>query len=507
MRLIFVFLMLILFIPPHIIAEGENYFNHNPDCTEELSLFNDAEFTFENVPCTYTVNFTSTAPGSENFTHLWLFENEGTDETENPSFTFPGPGTYTVTHMINWQTNPVIFVQEVNVPEVKPFGDALFEYSVRHCGGSSVVSFFSYNESGTHLWNFGDGQEGTGFYPEHTYQSGGDYMVTHTVIFNECTYERTFEVIVNPACLSFGQDGQITYMEDIIGTTSDKLPTLKAEELSICFHGTIVMTAEVGVYSFNKCNIKMSPGSKIIVNPGARLSIGARSTIYACDNMWQGIEVKGGGHLRIMENSFIEDAQYALYLNNSSKILLNCFFNRNYIGIYMPPSGSLQSVQLENPINGVRFFCNDALNAPYNNANGIQQYEPGLPAQGTRSYAAILLNDLNLFTIGSTAFTSVFVADHANGFIFDNVSKTVVQGFNMRNILETAEYPGQSGRGIHCIGTGTQELLERGSGIINEPTYPLSDMSNNFFFFPFAFENVTTGIFADGVGVKASNNR
>ncbi|MBL7942038.1 MAG: PKD domain-containing protein, partial [Flavobacteriales bacterium] len=101
----------------------------------------------------------------------------GTSSTQNPSFNFPGPGTYIVklevcnSNGCCAQISHNIVVGGVGTPviTINPTpacaGTPLF-YSVT---ATNAVSYF---------WDFGDGATFTGQNPQHTYTSGNTYLVT-----------------------------------------------------------------------------------------------------------------------------------------------------------------------------------------------------------------------------------------------------------------------------------------------------------------------------------------
>jgi PKD repeat protein len=464
-----------------------------------------ADFTYNHVPCSFSVEFTAEDfQGSDDYTHYWYFGDGGESNQENPTHIFPAADDYTVIHQV-LKNDGTDFKQEtkvISIPDNVPFGKALFEFTIRTCDDQFLVYFYSYNEIGTHTWDFGDNSTGSGPYTEHEYDEAGEYSVTHTVVVGTCTYTKTYVVDIQEGCINIGTDGQTTYFEDFTTGAGALLPAQTAENLYICFHGTIVLTTQTEEYRFKNCNIQMSPGSKIVVEEDTELGFGSTSYLYACDGMWQGIEVEGGGTLLLTERSFVEDAQYAVYAHDDATLQLTNFFNRNYISLYIPASSTQQKLNLISPIWNIRFYCFQQLNTPYNNANGQQQYEPGLPTQGDYSYAGIVLNNVGSISIGSELPIYNYFYDHANGIILNDVDFAAVQNNLMKNILETNDYPGQSGRGIYCKGSGTQELFERGTGIISSPSYPLGSNYHR----PPAFENVTTGILTEGVGVTAVEN-
>jgi hypothetical protein len=90
--------------------------------------------------------------------------------------------------------------------------------------------------------------------------------------------------------------------------------------------------------------IRMQPGAKIIVAPGATLRLGfinggtgTEQGIHGCDQMWRSIEVRPGGSLYTGYN-VVQDAEYAFDLRSSAgtTTTLTSYwndFNRNHVGV------------------------------------------------------------------------------------------------------------------------------------------------------------------------------
>ncbi len=103
--------------------------------------------------------------------------------------------------------------------------------------------------------------------------------------------------------------------------------------------GEVCVTNDLTIYgnvTFLDTEFKISAGKKIIVTNGAVLTI-LRSHLYACTDMWQGIEIQNGGRIEVA-NSLIEDAIVAISSVNNNQVTnvitaTFAIFNKNYIGI------------------------------------------------------------------------------------------------------------------------------------------------------------------------------
>lgn len=119
---------------------------------------------------------------------------------------------------------------------------------------------------------------------------------------------------------------------NIIGTSGQITSNQMNNEYCINNDVTIV-----GTRIFLNSDFRIASGVRIIVPSGANLII-SHCHLYACMDMWQGIEVQPGGKLSILNNSLIEDAITAIditnnTLNNNLLRLNNSTFNKNYTAL------------------------------------------------------------------------------------------------------------------------------------------------------------------------------
>ena len=153
-----------------------------------------------------TVDFDGSSSSGTKISYEWDFDaNDGmqVDSTEqNPTYTYPEPGTYTVTLTVTDKfgttgtTNQAVTVpcEPVNSPPV-----ASFTYSSTDliCNFDGSGSYDTDGSISTYDWAFGDGSTGPGITVSHTYQEAGTYTVALTVIDNEgATDTDTQEVTV-----------------------------------------------------------------------------------------------------------------------------------------------------------------------------------------------------------------------------------------------------------------------------------------------------------------------
>ena len=244
--------------------------------------------------------------------------------------------------------------------------------------------------------------------------------VVHTHTKDGQTTTQNESITLN-ACISIGTDGVTTTFNDWI--IPGGLPAGSSIGLTFCVYGTIELDQAVTQqYSFQNCELNFAPEAKIVVEPNTILSFygnpPGENFLHGCGAMWQGIEVESGGHLNFLYNR-IEDAEYAIKLNNNAEIsILNNTFDRNFIGVYMPPSID----QLPQNYIGFRTFesnifdCTAPLSTPYTG----QQSDPALPQQQDITFAGVLLNDISGNYIGP------YAPEESLANIFRNISNGIV---------------------------------------------------------------------------------
>lgn len=139
--------------------------------------------TFSSTATGITASFTETSPTNVH-TWLWDFGDGTTDNTQNPTHTFPGPGTYQVCLTVTSACGSGTFCDSV---EVCALPAANFNYT----STGLVATFANFSSSATSfLWDFGDGNTSPMQNPTHTYASPGTYTVCLTAT-NACSSDST----------------------------------------------------------------------------------------------------------------------------------------------------------------------------------------------------------------------------------------------------------------------------------------------------------------------------
>ncbi len=421
-----------------------------------------ADFDFDLTPCSAEVSFTSLGNPSDD--HLWEFEAGATNTDPNTTFNYELfiPGTFTVTHSVTNNCGTDSEVSSLNIEDWKAY--PVFSYNI-DCGVPAVVTFQSVGQSAsnTHLWDFGDSQLSTDLNPVHPYDENGTYTVVHTVT-DACGHQETasIDVVIDCSELEFkcpctgtnelninagnGLSVSQTEIPNLLVTVNNTPNILPNTCLAI--KGRLILDQGFD-FSILGGEVRMQPGSEIVVQSGSEFGlffILNNEGIHGCEKMWRGISVESGGRLNMAFN-IIQDAQYAVNARNNATLSLRFnTFNRDYVGIYTPPSTTFQTISLPLPIGSNSFTCTPGLLQPY----------PGQsPYPGSTTFAGIEANNANL-TIGSQAGTfDINTFSGIRNGIVGNGSVLSIFRTQMSNLVGTVQdnmnvpAAGSNGVGIH----------------------------------------------------------
>ena len=141
-----------------------------------------------------TVQFTDQSAGDPT-AWQWTFEggSPSMSNQQNPSVTFPAPGTFTVTLTASNAFGSNSTSSEIVVNSLPVAGFVFQTVSGTVIFGNQSINALSYS------WNFGDGSFSNEQSPTHTYAASGTYTVELTAI-NVCgasTLQQTIQVIVS----------------------------------------------------------------------------------------------------------------------------------------------------------------------------------------------------------------------------------------------------------------------------------------------------------------------
>ena len=207
----------------------------------------------------------------------------------------------------------------------------------------------------------------------------------------ECQEKPEFEAKNEPTlCEQYESQGiYITIGTDANSYTyASTVGFTNLSDKKIKINGTLDLNVPLLFYS---AVLEFGPGAEIIIQANQTM-LASDTKMYACTNMWKGITVKSGGHLNVLEDSWIEDAQYAISAeNNASLNVQDTRFNRNYVGIRNTSATSATTIMNILNFSGNIFMCSDPLNDGYSSQ---------IPVPGEVSYAGISLNKCIASNIG-----------------------------------------------------------------------------------------------------------
>ena len=182
-----------------------------------------------------------------------------------------------------------------------------------------------------------------------------------------------------------------------------------------------------GNYAIGGGEIRMQPGSEIVVQDGASLllfGVDNNGGIHGCEEMWRGMRASTNGELTVWNNE-IRDAQYAVFGEGGSGVTVweNNFIN-NYVGIYKPETtGPLLDYFQVQPFQDNSFIYNDQ--EVYLNA-----YIGQSPLPGSQSYAGAEIYNCTVVEFGAgNEFRSLL-----NGIITEGVGLSI-SDCNFNNIV------------------------------------------------------------------------
>ncbi len=211
-------------------------------------------------------------------------------------------------------------------------------------------------------FDFGDGTTSRDLYTQHTYTSGGDYVVTLRAISSPCEFQKTLTVhLTDPVtcCLDNFNFTHTLWKPSGVNTYSNTTISVKKE-----------LHLYPGDYlQLNSVRLEMGKDAKIVIERGAKLSLNNSTiTTTTCGGyVWEGIEVWGSGDnkdqddvyglegktgILKMDYSIIENADEAISVTKKLGLgffeidnnfnggyinILNSTFRNNYTSINMWP--------------------------------------------------------------------------------------------------------------------------------------------------------------------------
>ncbi|MFZ4474912.1 MAG: NosD domain-containing protein [Saprospiraceae bacterium] len=218
----------------------------------------------------------------------------------------------------------------------------------------------------------------------------------------------------------------------------------------------------------NACYLIMNEGAEIVIPAGGDLGL-TDCTLEGCEHMWRGITVEGGGWLRANDNH-IYDAQYAIQARaNASIIVTDNEFDRNYVGVYVPPGSNNQSQTVnEYFFTGNHFTCTAALKTAFASQD---------PAPGLYTHAGVVLHNAAGFSIQQNN-----VMDGISNGVFAYQSAFSVERCTIQNLIANTSLFDLDRYGVYVENCVQAEITNS------------------------LFDQVATGVYADNSNLVVRNN-
>lgn len=266
---------------------------------------------------------------------------------------------------------------------------------------------------------------------------------------------------------------------------------------TICISGVLTINTN---FSFVGCIIKFTPGSQIIVDGSNNLTI-YFSSLFACEEMWKGIQVKENAEIDVYQTE-IEDAQYALDLIKPAVVIIkNNTLNRNYIGIRCLQSSTVPLTPFI--IKGNRYYCNSALNSPYSGQS---------PSPGIRTFCGVFASSHPALTVDGyyDSFYLSFVENifkELNNGVVAVTSNISISHSSFEYMINDGIHAGYFDTGIGIYGDYYSRITHMGRGTSDPSILTFNNCENTGVQTKASFLNTSQSIHNNiGVhGVKCTN--
>jgi gliding motility-associated-like protein len=201
--------------PVHIYATPGNYTvtytgTSNHSCVQtvsnvlSISPTPSVAFTTNSInACSPQFSFTNNSGGVGPITYTWSFGGNNTTTVNNPNYSFPSPGNYTVslvgTSSLGCTDTAFQYISIFPYPTVTVTVPSACESAIFNASATPVSGTIT-----SYLWNFGDPTSGASNTsslqnPTHAYTNVGNYNISLSVVSNQnCTGTYTAPVFIHP---------------------------------------------------------------------------------------------------------------------------------------------------------------------------------------------------------------------------------------------------------------------------------------------------------------------
>lgn len=127
-----------------------------------------------------TFDFTDLSSTFTNMTYDWDFGDGGSDTAQNPTHNYVAPGMYNVCLIVMDSCGADTVCDSVQV--FCPIPVASFTYDINNFNVEVQSTVGTLDTTASYLWDFGDGNTGSGDTTTYIYSSPGNYEVCHTIV-------------------------------------------------------------------------------------------------------------------------------------------------------------------------------------------------------------------------------------------------------------------------------------------------------------------------------------
>ena len=245
-----------------------------------------------------------------------------------------------------------------------------------------------------------------------------------------------------PCCVAI-EEGERT---KLVGNYENSPNNIYYTGQELAITGPITLVS--GNHYLIDCDVVCTANASITINSGARLYIQSGSHLYACDEMWQGIDAKNGSRIYVQSGSIIEDAETAVDIEYGTIYTINtAIFNKNYIHIdlHMPPTGSPNPA--DHRIVKSKFLCQiSSTDATHTTLLP--------PHAGGVTFMSIRATDVPKLLVGSSSISNANNFDNTGwGIYADAVDRTEVlyNNFTDLKLIGVHVLNGDGASGSHTI--------------------------------------------------------
>jgi len=317
------------------------------------------------------------------------------------------------------------------------------------------------------LWAWGNNLYGTVGIGSTANKIAPPKQVNYSGSLNQCNAIPTEANHPQPCCVAIQEDDRTPIGN---GTTINSGTVTYTGNFAL--QGTLTLNG--GTLNINAADVICEPGSKI-VNNGGWLFINNGSHLYACSDMWEGIEVYNGAMVIINGNALIEDAKIALDMDyGAAYVIEEAIFNKNrtHINLHMPSSGT-PSWTGDYRIKRSRFLCQTTASIPL---IGSPVYTNLLAPYATeRTNTAIAAVGIPKILLGSSSAADANTVENCGwGMLNWTVGRIEALNDTFREIENTGVYCGFGpGNGVETIDVSYNTIEKTRYGIFcydNSPT-------------------------------------